>query len=294
MGIQDRRYYRDDSPYTGFGTSFGQVGRSAVAILIIANVAIYVVDMFTTRTVTTDVGTITESTGWLMSWLQLRGDTLLKPWQWWQLFTYGFAHSPLNSHAGIWHLAFNMLGLFIFGRPVEQHYGKAEFLRFYLSSVVFCGLVWAVWAAVAGHPNHAVLGASGAVMAVTMLFILNFPRQEILLMGIIPMQAWVLGVIFIGVELVRSANPSSPVAWQVHLAGIGFAFLYFRLGWNFQFFNRLKRRPRVRIHRTPEDKLKVEADRLLAKIHQEGESSLTRRERKTLERYSRMMREHRL
>ena len=52
---------------------------------------------------------------------------------------------------------------------------------------------------------------------------------------------------------------------------------------------------KLKLH-DPEKKLEreaEEADRILAKIHRSGESSLTSSERKTLERYSRRQREKR-
>ena len=42
---------------------------------------------------------------------------------------------------------------------------------------------------------------------------------------------------------------------------------------------------------TKSDKLRKEGDRILAKISDEGEESLSRRERKTLEKYSKMLRD---
>jgi hypothetical protein len=53
------------------------------------------------------------------------------------------------------------------------------------------------------------------------------------------------------------------------------------------------RRPKLKIH-APEptyDNLDAEADRVLEKLHQEGEASLTPRERRVLEDYSRRMRQ---
>ncbi len=282
MGIQDRGYYRDESEGSGYRRLGARIAQSAVAMLIIANVAVFVVDLF-----------VGQHSGYVMSLLQLDGDALLKPWKWWQLITYGFAHSPIGSKLGIWHILFNMFGLFVFGRQVEQRYGKAEFLRFYLLAIVFAGLCWAA-TALLSHKPESVLGASGAVVAVVMLFVFNFPRQTVLLLGVFPMQAWVLGVVFVVLEFLNSLDPQSQTAWQAHLGGALFAAMYFKLNWNFAFLGRLKpRRSRLRVHRSPEDQLKLEADRLLEKIHSQGEASLTRRERKTLERYSRLMRQRR-
>jgi len=55
------------------------------------------------------------------------------------------------------------------------------------------------------------------------------------------------------------------------------------------------RRMKLKLH-DPDKKLRqeaMEADRILAKIHESGESSLTAAERRTLERYSRRQRERR-
>ncbi len=90
----------------------------------------------------------------------------------------------------------------------------------------------------------------------------------------------------------RVDDPNKPqIAYVVHLAGAGFAFVYFRMGWNFGRLvpNRfslkwLRMRPRLRLHRPADDEegLNAEVDRILAKIAREGETSLTRQERKTL------------
>ena len=287
MGIHDRGYYRDDDERTGLGGMMAGVGRTAVAMLIVANVVIYLLDMFTTRP-------DGRATGLLMSYLALEGDAAWKPWKLWQVLTYGFAHAPLNSQSGIWHILFNMFGLFVFGRPVEQRYGKAEFLRFYGVALVFSGLCWLLWVTATGRLDSSIVGASGGVVAVTMLFVFNFPREKLLLFGIVPIEARYLGLIFVALEIMNSLNPNSMIGWQAHLAGMLLAALYFHFGWNFSFLGRWRpRRPRVRIHRDPDEQLKQEADRLLAKIHAEGEASLSRRERKTLEKYSRRMREQR-
>ena len=95
----------------------------------------------------------------------------------------------------------------------------------------------------------------------------------------------------------------SQVAHSAHLAGAAFAFIYFRSGLNLGrllpassggrrpgLFGRLFRsRPRLRLH-DPEEKqrrLSAEVDRILEKIHQHGEASLTDAERRTLKEASR-------
>ena len=81
-----------------------------------------------------------------------------------------------------------------------------------------------------------------------------------------------------------------------------FAFLYLQLRLNFSRlipFGRSgswklpTRKPKLRIHDPDEDDLASEADRILAKVHREGEESLSARERRTLEKYSRRVRDQR-
>ena len=52
----------------------------------------------------------------------------------WQVFTYMFVH------ANLYHILFNMLGLFFFGYQVEQRVGSSEFLLFYLVSGFGAGI----------------------------------------------------------------------------------------------------------------------------------------------------------
>ncbi|MBM4093082.1 MAG: rhomboid family intramembrane serine protease, partial [Planctomycetes bacterium] len=244
--------------------------------------------------------------------LALDADVYRHPWNLWQLLSYGFAHSPLGMPGGIWHVGLNMLLLWMFGRVIEPRIGRVEFLLFYLLAIIFAGVVWVVavnaGALVAGVETGRlqVIGASGAVTAVFILFVLYYPRQTVYLWGLLAVPAWLIGALIVGQDLLRAvvASEESHVAWQAHLAGAAFAFLYFRFRWNFSRallrggrwdWSRLRRRPRLRVH-DPEDdanNLEQQADRLLAKVHNEGEQSLTARERRVLEQYSRHMRRKR-
>jgi len=78
----------------------------------------------------------------------------------WTLLSYMFVH------AGLLHLAGNMLLLFIFGPPVERRMGAAAFLLFYL----YCGVGAAAFALGLSSvlPIHPFVGASGAVLGVAL------------------------------------------------------------------------------------------------------------------------------
>jgi len=60
----------------------------------------------------------------------------LQKWEVWRLGTYMFAHG------GFAHLFFNMWGLYLFGKLVEDRLGPQRFLRLYFISGVLGGLAW--------------------------------------------------------------------------------------------------------------------------------------------------------
>ena len=262
---------------------------------------------------------LTSSAGgwrWLATQMSLFLVTILfwldraSGWLWWKLLTYGFAHSSIGSSPGFWHLFGNtygfahssigsspgfclFFGLFVFGRAIEQKLGRYEFLRFYLVSVVASGFCWLLISQLRGPCQ--IVGASGAVSAVVGLFVFSYPREKILLFFVIPIPAWLLGVLLVVGDIYNSVSSASQVAGEAHLAGFGFAALYFYQQWNFSRFSFSLPKlsgPRLKIHDPDrsERQLQVEGDRILAKLHRDGEESLSRKERKTLEKYSRMLR----
>lgn len=315
MGIYDRGYYDGDAWKGEREPGRYRPGNPAypvITAILIVNIAVFLLDMFTAQVAA-------NGTRWMSFMLALKhgiaadgypGPTE-NPLYFWQLLTYGFAHASITTNGGIMHILFNMFALFMLGRPVEQRLGRHRFLYFYLAAIVVSGLAWLVFYTASGGQATAV-GASGAVAAVVILFALFYPRQTLLVFGIIPAPAWVIGVAMVLIDLTRSFSPNSHIAWQAHLGGAAFALLCYQLvfrdgarfaGWgNGAGGPRLgkwfKRRPKLRIHSGDEsgetrDELSREADRILAKLHEQGDASLTRRERRLLEQYSRRVRESR-
>jgi len=235
----------------------------------------------------------------------------------WQLLTYGFLHDgPSLEFPGPFspfHLLFNMLTLWFFGREVEAIMGRAEFLRFYAASVIVAGLAWVAAAQFGGQAGRLV-GASGGVMAVLAVFIWYFPRQTVLLWGVLPVPVWALGLLYFVSDLRGATDGSGNVAHVAHLAGAAFGALYAWRGWSlagiaewprrlFRTGSRLRvlrpdddfetgKRPTKRSDDDEDDETLQEAvDRILAKISRSGASSLTPEERDTLTRASRRLKD---
>ena len=293
MGIYDRPYYRDEQTQ-GFSLG-GQ--RSMVVNLIIINVAIFFIDAFTSP--------VSQTTHWLSSQMAVSPQVLSEPWNWWKFLTYGFAHASLSTNGGIFHVGFNMYGLWLFGRDVEAVRGRREFLFVYLALVVLAGLAWTIMQTVTGA-RGAMVGASGAVAGIMVLFVCHFPHRKFMLLFIpVPIAAWVLvgGYVLIDVMGAMGRQPGNNVAYTCHLAGAALAFAYYRSGMRLEglgsgrmpsiSLKSIRPRPKLRVH-DPDARYKDidrRADRILEKLHRDGADSLTSEEQRILEDYSRRMRQ---
>ena len=301
MGFQDRGYYR--SPTGGFTADW-----SAVNAIIVVNVAVWLANFILAGDLFRELVSLKLS---LNDLLCLRSDLPSRPWNAWTLLTYGFLHdgpsleTPRAAY-NIWHIVFNMLTLWFFGRPVEAIMGRAEFIRFYCMAIVVAGLAWVIGERVSGLGGMSrLVGASGGVMAVLAAFIWYYPRETVLIYGVLPVPAWALGIIYLLSDLRGAGSQAGNVAHVAHLAGAAFGLLYAWRGWSLdalteapaRLLTNLRRR-RLRIVR-PDDEpadrdeppLEQEVDRLLEKISRSGEGSLTAAERDTLTRASQRLRQ---
>jgi membrane associated rhomboid family serine protease len=239
--------------------------------------------------------------------LSLDWDLFEKPWNAWQLVTYGFVHGD------IWHIAFNMLGLWLFGREVELVYGKGEFYRLYMSLLICAGLVSVAVKYFGNQPSHD-LGASGGVLGVAVVFACHFPQRKLMIFPL-PFQvpAYMLVAFYVIVDVIGTQNRESKVGHWAHLGGAAFGFLYYRTGWNlFRLWpSKLKvklprRGPKLRVHREEQEeneepandymttgRIQQRVDDLLAKISASGEGSLTDEERQFLAEASRRYQQQR-
>ena len=290
MGIDSRDYYSQDpqggSPFGGSGGQYGGQGRPwggqgrlMVTNLVILNVIVYLFEILF------DKGSGYQFTS---RYLALDSGLFVTNWKLWQIVTYGFVHSPHT----IWHILGNMFCLWFFGRDVEAIYGKRRFLSFYLSTIALSGVLGLYAEQLLKGGPITLLGASGGVAGVIILYICHFPHRTLLLYFVIPVKAWVLGVLFLIYDFVGSFSDSH-VAHGAHLIGAACGWIFYKTGWDLGHWlpsrgllQRLGPRPKVRLHEPEADNLHREVDRLLAKIAREGEASLTRKERRTLQRAS--------
>ncbi|WP_233839294.1 rhomboid family intramembrane serine protease [Paraburkholderia sp. ZP32-5] len=134
----------------------------------------------------------------------------------WQLLTYS------ALHANFPHLAFNMLGLFMFGSEVERVLGAARLLKLYVASVVCGGVVQLLTAIALGGDAYPTVGASAGIFGVLVAYALLFPRRRVvLLFPPIPMPAWLFATGYALIELLLGVSREAPgVAHFAHLGGM--------------------------------------------------------------------------
>lgn len=154
----------------------------------------------------------------------------------WQFITYMFLHSSES----FFHILFNMFALWMFGSTLENLWGPARFLAFY----IVCGLGAGITQALAltydisqynslyevglmnaedyfRAINSATLGASGAVMGIFAAFAYTFPNSQMIILPIpFPIKAkWALLGLAVLDVLGGISSESTGIAHFAHLGG---------------------------------------------------------------------------
>jgi membrane associated rhomboid family serine protease len=128
----------------------------------------------------------------------------------WTLLTAMFVH------ADFWHILFNMIALFFFGRVLKQFVGQNRFLLVYIIGGITGNVLFLLLNL---HSVIPLVGASGAIYAIAGALVLMVPNMRILFWGLIPMPLWVFVVVFLGILSLPGIADSS-VAWQAHFGGL--------------------------------------------------------------------------
>jgi membrane associated rhomboid family serine protease len=305
MGIYDREYYRGETRGSAWLTGLAP----ACKTIIIINVIVFFLEPKL------------RSLG-ILSSLTANSQDIFVHGHVWQLLTATFLH------ADIYHIGWNMLFLWMVGKEMESLYGTRDFVALYLAAAVVSTLGWAAFDFASGGHGQ-MLGASGAVMAVVVIYALYYPHREILLFFVIPVSMWLLVVIYLLIDAYKLLNDGQfgSVAVASHLSGAayGYPYKHFDLRWSrLKLMSRRVRRPRLRIVTpeprekpasrsagptwspnpaatpkptttavVPEELLDAKLDEILAKIARDGRGALTEEENRVLQEASRRARNRR-
>jgi membrane associated rhomboid family serine protease len=203
-----RRY---PSPYTS-SFSFGPGPLStAIKAIIGLNVVLFFASAFTRIVIDT---------------LGLAPVVFLGELHLWQPITYMFLH------AGIFHLLFNMLALWLIGTELERIWGTRYFLKFYLVTGIGAGVLTVLFALLPfGFARQVyysnVIGASGAIYGLLLAYALYFPDRPIYMYFLFPIPAKYFVLILGAIAFYSSLGTSGGVANATHLSGlaVGYVFL---------------------------------------------------------------------
>ena len=140
----------------------------------------------------------------------------------WQCITYSFLHSTES----LWHIVFNMIGLWFLGPELESTWGKRQFLQYYFVVAIGSGLITATYMFNI-MPEVKTIGASGAIYGLLVAYAILFPHRYIYLYGLLPLKVRTAAIIFGLIALYYSINMnySSNISHIAHLSGMIIAFL---------------------------------------------------------------------
>ncbi len=202
MGLGSRSYAR---PYV-----FGGGLPSGIRLLLVANIAVFLLQFL-------------GANNFLMRYFALTPVSLYTMFAVWQLVTYMFLHGD------IFHILFNMLALWMFGRELEETWGRERFLRFYF----FCGIGAGICVVLAnyllpwGNPVIPTLGASGAIYGILLASAVMWPTRVVYFNFLFPIQMKYLVIIY-GAIAFLSAGSGGAVSHFAHLGGLLFGWIFLK------------------------------------------------------------------
>jgi membrane associated rhomboid family serine protease len=198
-----------------------------VKYLIIANVAVYLVQFFIQ-------GGANPTVNWFDRIFAV-SPGCFKQFFLWQPFTYMFLHSRFH----VMHIMFNMLVLWMLGCELERYWGSKFFLKFYLACGIGAGFLIALTALLGGGIT---LGASGAIFGLMVAFAMLFPNATILAFFLVPIKARTFVVFLVAIELFSLvAFAGDNVSHLGHLGGALVGYLYITKAWHLRrYIDRLR------------------------------------------------------
>jgi membrane associated rhomboid family serine protease len=180
-------------------------------------------------------------------------DFMSKPWT---IFTYQFLHHPLS----IFHILFNMLYLYFFGRILVDFLNHKYVLPLYLTGGIAGAVLFMITYNISPmfQTDDAVLvGASASILALVVAAATLVPDYTVYLIFFGPVRLKYIALIAVLVDVVSISGGSNPGGHIAHIGGALIGFFYvksYRSGSNwFSWFpdftrqttNVFRRRPKV-------------------------------------------------
>ena len=211
----------------------------------------------------------------------------------WQPFTYMFFHAPFYSSVGISHILLNMLGLWVFGRELEQAWGKTKFLRYYFIIGIGSGLITYFFQMNSDNP---VIGASGAVYGILLAYGVSYPNRMLYIWGLIPVRSLWLVIIMGSIAFFGLLGNSDGISHVTHISGMLIGYVLLKKNWRWRdiWFAIRKKTIEFQVQRYEEKSIKKkmlqkDIDLILEKIQKVGFIGLSDKEQSKLYEASKTM-----
>jgi len=193
-----------------YSISFGGPVTRTVKLIIIANVAVFFLQVFT--------GLL--GLGYLERYFGLLPYSITHEFMVWQFATYMFLHG------GIFHILFNMLMLYMFGNELERLWGSRRFLNYYLITGIGAGVC--SWIVGINSPT-VTIGASGAIYGLLLAYGLTYPNRTVYFFFLFPIQMRWMVIILGAIAFLSSIGPSGDgIAHVAHLGGMLIGYVYLK------------------------------------------------------------------
>ena len=273
---------------------------NAVAQIIIINVAVFVGLFLIGLLRHVGLGQVAEIIHWQFAIPSPIEEFIFRPWT---IITYAF------NHAGIFHIFFNMLVFYWFGRLFTEYIGSQKLINLYVISAMSGAVVYLlVYNLIPGMPISTMVGASGAVYGIVVATATMLPDYRFYMLFLGPVKIMYIALFYVFISLFtleRGVNIGGELA---HLTGALVGFIYtkqlqkgnelgvfvFKI---MEFFRVLfSPKPKIKVtHKktgksssssaSPSKKSDVsqaEIDAILDKISEKGYESLTKEEKQKL------------
>ncbi|MDY8137652.1 rhomboid family intramembrane serine protease [Aquimarina sp. 2201CG5-10] len=238
----------------------------------------------------------------LMKWFVLPTEINALVLQIWGLLTYSFLHFDF------WHIFWNMLMLYLFGRFVLNLFNEKRFLTIYLLGAI-CGgvlfvLAYNLFPVLSGKVGY-LIGASASVLAIVIFIASYTPNTEVRLI-FFNVKLWHIGVFAVLSDLIQLPSSGNAGGLIAHMGGAIFGYAYAiqlkkgnDIGAWFEkmidglvtIFKPSKKSPLKTVHKsktrktsakktpTPKNPNQAQIDAILDKISKSGYDSLTKEEK---------------
>ncbi|PWJ56667.1 membrane associated rhomboid family serine protease [Dyadobacter jejuensis] len=282
---------------------------NALVKIILTNTAVFLVLLLAKI-----ILTLSQASGiyaWVLQQLQLPADLSVLAVKPWTIITYFFTHED------IFHILFNMLFLYWFGRLIDEYLGAKRVVALYMLGGVTGGLVYIViYNLLPYFQNHiqgsGMLGASAAAFSVAVGASTLLPNYTFNLIFLGPIRIKFIALFYIILSLAQTIGPNAG-GNLAHLGGALIGFIFIKMLQNgtdlgrpiyaaMDFYSNLfKKKPTMKVtyrqkqvHRTPnvyaetsaspsvEAPNQGEIDHILDKIGKSGYESLTKEEKQKL------------